>query len=54
MGNAFGAPGDREMQLAILRSALKLVVEADEPGVLVDAPFRWPTDFEFAPGAYSM
>lgn len=50
MGNAFGAPGDREMQFAILRAGLNLIVEAKKGGVLIDAPFEWPTEFEFAPG----
>ena len=54
MGNAFGAPGDTATQFAILRAALALVVEAEEAGVLVDAPFEWPTEFEFAPGRYGM
>ena len=54
MGNAFGAPGDTETQFAILRAAMGLVVEAQEAGVLVDAPFEWPSDFEFAPGRYGM
>lgn len=54
MGNAFGAPGDTETQFAILRAAMGLVVEAQEAGVLVDAPFEWPCDFEFAPGRYGM
>ena len=54
MGNPFGAPGDTETQFAILRAALKLVVEAEEAGVLVDAPFEWSTHFAYAPGASGM
>lgn len=54
MGNAFGAPGDEETQIAVLRAALKLIVEATEGGILVDAPFEWPTLFAFAPGRSSM
>ena len=54
MGNAFGSPGDFETQVAVLRAALALVVEAEEAGVLVDAPFEWPSKFEFAPGSYRM
>ncbi len=54
MGNPFGAPGDTETQFAILRAALQLVVEAEEAGVLVDAPFEWSTHFAYAPGASGM
>ena len=32
-----GAPTDRDGQLAMLRRALRLLVEATEPGTLVDA-----------------
>jgi hypothetical protein len=54
MGNAFGAPGDTETQFAILRAALKLIEDAEEGGLLIDAPFEWPAEFEFAPGKYRM
>lgn len=54
MGNAFGAPFDVDMQLAILRAALGLAETAIEPGLLVDLPYVWPEPFEFAPGKASM
>ncbi len=54
MGNAFGAPGDEKMQRDILERALDLVVTADTPGVIVDAPFDWPQSFEFAAGQSRM
>lgn len=50
MGNAFGKPFDREMQLSILRAALSLAESATGPGVLVDLPYVWPEPFEFRPG----
>jgi hypothetical protein len=31
-----GAPHDREAQLTVLRRALRLLVEATEPGILTD------------------
>ena len=54
MGNAFGAPGDTEMQFSILRTALHLVETAQHGGVLVDAPFEWPEPFRFAPASANM
>lgn len=44
MGNAFGKPFDGEQQ-SILRDALALL-ERDEPGVLVDLPYDWGTEFK--------
>ena len=54
MGNAFGAPGDTDMQLKILRGALQLVQTAQQGGVLVDLPNVWPEPFQFNPGAHRM
>jgi hypothetical protein len=54
MGNAFGAPFDVDMQLAILRAALELGETATEPGVLVDLPYVWPRPFAFEPGKSNM
>ena len=49
MGNNFGAASDRETQQRILRAALRLAVEAREPGCLVDDPLVWPRPFVFSP-----
>ena len=54
MGNAFGAPGDTKTQSAILIAALDLAASAEEGGVLVDGPFEWPSEVEFAPGKASL
>jgi D-proline reductase (dithiol) PrdB len=54
MGNAFGAPGDADTQLGILHAALKLVLTAQQGGVLVDLPHEWPTAFHFSPAASRM
>lgn len=43
-GHALGQAGAREEQLATLAEALRLMVEAREPGTLRDAPFRWRRD----------
>ena len=51
MGNAFGRPFDRDMQLAVLRAALALAESATEAGVLVDLPYAWPEPFDFNPGS---
>jgi hypothetical protein len=53
MGNAFGAPGDVEMQLAVLRAALEMVDSASA-GELRDLPTAWSRDFKFAPAASRM
>lgn len=49
MGNPFGRPDDKEAHLAVLRAALRLVAECDEPGALVDYDTDWGEPFEFAP-----
>jgi D-proline reductase (dithiol) PrdB len=46
MGNPFGRPDDKEAQLAVLRAALRLVAECDEPGALVDYATDWGEPFE--------
>jgi D-proline reductase (dithiol) PrdB len=54
MGNAFGKPFDRDMQLAVLRAALALALTAREGGVLVDLPYEWPEPFQFNPAGANM
>lgn len=54
MGNAFGAPFDQDMQMAILRAVLACAVNAREPGRLVDLPLQWPVCFAFEPGKSRM
>ena len=49
MGNPFGRPDDRESHLAVLRAALRLAAECDEPGALVDYATDWGEEFAFAP-----
>jgi hypothetical protein len=54
MGNAFGAPFDTGLQMAILRAVLACAVSAKEPGTLVDLPLVWPRPFAFEPGKSRM
>lgn len=54
MGNAFGAPFDTDMQMAILRAVLGFAMSARTPGQLVDLPFVWPQEFGFKPGQSRM
>ena len=49
MGNPFGRPDDADGHMAVLRAALRLVAECDEPGALVDYDTDWGEEFVFAP-----
>ena len=40
-GNPLGAPGDAETQSAIMKEALTLIAELEEPDLIVKLPFRW-------------
>jgi D-proline reductase (dithiol) PrdB len=44
LGNPCGKPGDRDMQLAIIRQAVDLYAAATRPRTTVRAPFEWSTD----------
>ena len=41
LGNPAGRPHDPENQRNVLRAGLKLLKEADRPGVIVDLPYAW-------------
>ena len=43
-GHALGEPGRREQQLTVLYRAFTLLFEAERPGTIVDAGFRWKRD----------
>ena len=49
MGNPFGRPDDVAAQSAVLRAALRLVAECNDPGALVDYDSDWGEPFAFAP-----
>ncbi|MBM4204114.1 MAG: hypothetical protein FJ194_08195 [Gammaproteobacteria bacterium] len=54
MGNAFGAPFDIDMQMAVLRAVLACAVTSRVAGTLVDLPLAWPRLFAFEPGKSRM
>jgi hypothetical protein len=41
-GHAFGVPGDRDMQMSIVRAALALLENAREPGAMSEIEVEWP------------
>ena len=40
-GSVFGGPGDVERQREVLLATLRLLEDSEEPGTIVDLPFRW-------------
>ena len=44
LGNPAGRPQDPENQRNILGAALKLLEEAEAPGIIVDTPHEWRAD----------
>lgn len=43
-GHPLGRPGDRDTQMGIIRSALRLLEEATEPGEIRELDYVWPQD----------
>jgi hypothetical protein len=41
LGNPAGRPHDANNQRDVLRAGLKLLEEADRPGIIVDLPYLW-------------
>ena len=41
LGNPAGRPHDPDNQRDVLRAGLKLLEEADKPGIIVDLPYEW-------------
>ena len=41
LGNPAGRPNDAENQHDVLRAGLKLLEEADKPGIIIDLPYVW-------------
>lgn len=44
LGNPCGKPGDRDMQLAIIRQAVELFKSATRSRTVIRAPFEWSKD----------
>lgn len=42
LGYLLGQPGDRDGQLAVLRSTLEALVRITTPGTVVHLPYEWP------------
>ena len=53
LGHQTGLAGDAQSQTGILRDALDVLVNAHEPGSIVDLPLQWHEDFGYVanPGA---
>jgi D-proline reductase (dithiol) PrdB len=47
-GHPLGPPGDREMQMGVIRSALALLEEAREPGEVRELDYAWPQELDVA------
>jgi hypothetical protein len=45
-GHPLGRAGDRDLQLAVIRRALRLLDEADAPGALAHFDQPWPEDVD--------
>ena len=43
-----GTPGNREMQMAVIREALSLLEDAQKPGVIRELDIEWPQPFDEA------
>ncbi len=41
-GHTLGMPGDREMQKMIIRAALSLLEQAQQPGAMSEVEVEWP------------
>ena len=40
-GHPLGEPGHREQQRAVLFESFRALYQIDQPGTIVDVPFRW-------------
>ena len=47
LGNPAGRPQDPENQRSVLREGLKLLENADRPGIIVDPPYSWSDSREW-------
>ena len=47
-GHMLGRPGDRDMQMRVIREALSLLEEAKEPGAVCELEIEWPQPFDEA------
>jgi D-proline reductase (dithiol) PrdB len=47
-GHILGPPRDKELQMRVIRQALDVLENADEPGTIVHSDELWPTSLEEA------
>ena len=47
LGNPAGRPHDPENQREVLRAGLKLLEEAERPGIIIDLPHEWSESREW-------
>ena len=47
LGHQCGKPFDRELQMGIIKFALKTLETAQEPGRIIEAPFDWGQEFTY-------
>jgi D-proline reductase (dithiol) PrdB len=47
LGNPAGRPHDPDNQREVLRTGLKLLEEADKPGIIIDLPYVWSESMEW-------
>jgi D-proline reductase (dithiol) PrdB len=47
-GHALGLPGDRDMQMQVIRAALALLAEGRTPGEIRELDIEWPQPFDEA------
>jgi len=52
LGHQCGKPFDRELQMSIIKDALRVLSTLDEPGAIVDLPYEWGEDFGFGLGDF--
>ena len=49
-GRQCGKAFDRELQMSIIRDALKALKSITEPGTIIDLPYEWGEDFDCVSG----
>lgn len=47
LGNSAGRPHDPKNQRSVLRAGLKLLEDAERPGIIVDLPYTWSDSREW-------
>ena len=48
LGHPLGRPGDKDLQIRILKDALERLAGARVPGEIVELPYQWEKPFDWA------